>query len=329
MTRTDSSGRNPYNDAIEDEHGALKPVSRRHERRPFNKRLKRRTKVKTATKSIWIAATGMVVMSSTAVVAKAQSNCPTQRQSVVTTTLYNAQAAANRDAVLRAQLIELLRRRQASQLIAAQLAQRNSQAQALQALAAQRAIVPAQSNQLNAQLQTLQLIAAQRQQVTRAASTQTAQLQALRALVSQKPQAPLFSGSDSPQQLINKLNSMSSADVNALMSKPSIWDQFTPNWVKNAPGGNVLAQFGIGNGLMKELGTTDINKILDPKGLDAIQGKLRQAQILGNIAGGQAAQNKVYNDVQKNQNLLLAEKDKAEAMRQLYELVARTGVSPN
>jgi hypothetical protein len=128
--------------------------------------------------------------------------------------------------------------------------------------------------------------------------------------------------------MIDRLNSMSSADVNALMRQPHWLDAFTPSWLKNAPGGNVLAQFGIGNGLMRALGTRDLGKILDPAGLDAIQGRLRQAQILGGIAAGQAAQNGVYNDVQRYQNTLLADKDRIEALRRLYESVARTGLDP-
>jgi hypothetical protein len=130
------------------------------------------------------------------------------------------------------------------------------------------------------------------------------------------------------QQMLDRLNSMSSAQVNALMGAGGWWDQFTPYWLKNTPGGNVLAQFGIGNGLMGALGTRDIHRILDPQELKRIAGRLRQAQILGNIAGGQAAQNRVYNDVQKNQNYQQADKDRLEALRQLDAIVARTGLDP-
>ena len=128
--------------------------------------------------------------------------------------------------------------------------------------------------------------------------------------------------------MLNRLNSMSAAEVNARMGQGHWLDQFTPNWMKNAPGGNVLAQFGIGNGLMATLGTQDINKIFDQKALQQIAGKLRQAQILGNIAGGQAAQNRVYNQVQQYQNYQMADKDRLEALRRLYEVVARTGLDP-
>jgi hypothetical protein len=122
---------------------------------------------------------------------------------------------------------------------------------------------------------------------------------------------------------------MSSAEVNARLQGGHWLDQVTPNWVKLAPGGNVLAQFGIGNGLLGTLGTRDINRILNPQELNQIAGRLRQAQILGNVAGGQAAQNRVYNDVQKYQNYLAADKDRIEALRRLYEIVSRTGLDPN
>jgi hypothetical protein len=277
-----------------------------------------------------------------------------------------AQAAALRDALVRAQIRENLRRRlQEQQFLAvrqqqaAQAAdvQRALQIRALQAVAAQQ-----QANQRNAQAkavqifaisqlaaqsravdQTLANLASNPQAIRRAAELQAIRAvaasqqrtrsaisaqQALQLLSAAKQQAPLFSGADGPEQLISKLNSLSSTDVAALTSKPNVLDQFTPNWVKKAPGGNVLAQFGIGNGLLKELGTTDPKRIFDPNGLKSIQGKLRQAQILGNLAAGQAAENKIRNDVQKNQNLLLADKDAAEKLRQLYEQVSRTGLKP-
>jgi hypothetical protein len=120
---------------------------------------------------------------------------------------------------------------------------------------------------------------------------------------------------------------MSQAQINGLMRQGHWLDQFTPYWW-NSTGGNPLARSGVGSGLMGTLGTSDINKILDPNGLAGIQGKLRQAEILGGIAAGQAAQNRVYNDVQRRDYLNLAEKDKIEAMRRLYEQVARTGLAP-
>jgi hypothetical protein len=279
------------------------------------------------------------------------------------TTLSPAQAAVLRDAAVRAQFQQsLLRRQQEQQILAvrqqaalATAAQRARQLQELQAAArrqalqrtaeiqaAQHVAASRQAAQRNAELQALQTLAAGQAAVKRAVQIETLKTlaagshpsaadrnrQLLQLLGKAKPQAPLFSGNDSPEQLISKLNSLSSADVAKLTSKPNVLDQFTPNWVKNAPGGNVLAQFGIGNGLMKELGSTDPKRILDPNGLNAIQGKLRQAQILGNLAAGQAAENKVRNSVQANQNLLLADKDKAEALRRLYEQVSRTGLSP-
>jgi hypothetical protein len=127
--------------------------------------------------------------------------------------------------------------------------------------------------------------------------------------------------------MIQRLNSMSAADVGALTSRPHWLDQFTPNWVKNAPGGNLLAQFGIGNGLMKELGSLDLTKMLDASRLDAVRSRLRQAEILGNVAAGQAAQNRVFNEVQKYQNVLLADKDRVESLRRLWEAIARTGLT--
>jgi hypothetical protein len=350
--------------------------------------------VKTNTQSIRVAATGVVMMLGPAVQAQAQGYYPYQQRGGG----YNAEsarAAAVRDAVVRAQLAQIVRQRQAAQIAAiqaaqrnaqiaaAQTAQRNAQILALRAVETQRQ----QSVQRAAQVQALSAISAQRQQAAQrsallqaltvraaqqrqqavqrsvqvqllsslaarsaqssqagqaqilstlvrlaqqrsaAASQPSAQLQALQALTSARPQsAPLFSGSDSPEQLINRLNSLSSSDVNALMSRPNVLNQFTPAWIKNAPGGNALAQFGIGNGLMKELGSTDLKKILDPKGLDAIKGKLRRAQILGGLAAGQAAQNKVSNDVRKHDSLLAAEKDAAETIRQLNEAASRTGV---
>lgn len=219
------------------------------------------------------------------------------------------QAAALRQAVLRQQLLEELRRRQ--------MAAQQAALQAAQMRAAQQAAIQV------SQARAAQFLAARQQQ----AELQAAANRVLGAMATQQRSAPLFSGAESPQQMINRLNSMSAADVNALTNKPHWLDQFTPHWLKKAPGGNVLAQFGIGNGLMKELGSLDLRKILDPNRLDAIQSKLRQAEILGNVAAGQAAQNRVYNEVQKHQNVLLADKDRAEALKRLWEAIARTGLT--
>ena len=141
-------------------------------------------------------------------------------------------------------------------------------------------------------------------------------LAALRAQASNRSATAPFSGDAAG--LINRLNSMSQADVNALMAKGSPLDQFTPYWLKKAPGGNVLAQFGIGNGLMGTLGTRDINRILNPAELERIQPKLRQAQILGNLAGGMAAERKVRNEVQKYDYRRSLEKDAEEKLKQLF-----------
>ncbi len=99
--------------------------------------------------------------------------------------------------------------------------------------------------------------------------------------------------------LINRLNSMSAADVNKLMGQGHWLDQFTPYWLKNA-GGNPLAQFGVPNGLMGALGTSDLSRILNPSELDRIAPQLRQAQILGNLAGGMAAEQNIRNQVQSD-----------------------------
>lgn len=99
--------------------------------------------------------------------------------------------------------------------------------------------------------------------------------------------------------LINRLNSMGAADVNKLMGQGHWLDQFTPYWLKNA-GGNPLAQFGVPNGLMGALGTSDLSRILNPSELDRIAPQLRQAQILGNLAGGMAAEQNIRNQVQSD-----------------------------
>jgi hypothetical protein len=128
------------------------------------------------------------------------------------------------------------------------------------------------------------------------------------------------------EQMINQLNGMSQADINALNPQGHWLDQYTPYWMKNS-GGNPLAQFGVPSGLMGTLGTSDINRILDPNGLAGIQGKLDTAYRNGMLNGGMAAQNRVYNDVQRRDYLNLAEKDRIEAMRRVYEQAIRTGVT--
>jgi hypothetical protein len=258
--------------------------------------------------TIRIAAIGAVILQGAAGVAPAQINAPfgapSGRKGVCLpgiTTSQAAKAAASRAATRRAQPAALLRLRQ--QAVPSRAARERS----VQILA--------------------QLALALQNRATRAASPpQTARRQALPTAA--RLQAPLFNGTESPQQMLDRLNSLSSADIDALMRPPHWLDAFTPYWLKNAPGGNVLAQFGIGNGLMRELGARDLRKILDPKGLDSIQGRLRQAQILGNIVAGQAAQNRVYNAVQRYQNTLLADRARVEALRQLYEAAARTGLDP-
>jgi hypothetical protein len=142
-----------------------------------------------------------------------------------------------------------------------------------------------------------------------------------------RPASPASPGAGA-QDLIRRLNGMSLAEVNALTSRGHWLDQFTPAWVRNAPGGNVLAQFGIGNGLIGALGTTDPNRIFNQRELDAVAGRLRQAQALGQLSGGMAAQNRVANDVRKHENLVAADQDRQEALRRLYEAISRTGVTP-
>jgi hypothetical protein len=112
--------------------------------------------------------------------------------------------------------------------------------------------------------------------------------------------------------LINRLNSMSAADVNKLMGQGHWLDQFTPNWLKNA-GGNPLAQFGVPNGLMGALGTSDLSRILNPSELDRLAPQLRQAQILGNLAGGMAAEQNIRNQVQSDFYKQLSNKAAFEA----------------
>ncbi len=145
--------------------------------------------------------------------------------------------------------------------------------------------------------------------------------------VTAQRQPALFGGS--VDQMISRLNSMNQGEVDSIMNRGHWLDAFTPYWLKNAPGGNVLAQFGIGNGLMGTLGTTNISRIFNPAELAAIQSRLRMAQILGGLSAGQAEQNRIYNQVYKNQNLAQADKDHLEAMRQLYAIIARTGLDLN
>jgi hypothetical protein len=137
---------------------------------------------------------------------------------------------------------------------------------------------------------------------------------------------PPFNPYTSSGDLIAQLNSMSQSDVNRMMGQSSFWDQFTPYWYRR-DGGNVLGQFGIGKDLMRTLGTTDPRKILDPNGLNGIQGQLRQAQVMGNIAGGQAAQNKVYNSVDAHDRSVRDSNALLEQLLRLNEVEARTGVT--
>lgn len=137
--------------------------------------------------------------------------------------------------------------------------------------------------------------------------------------------SPTFGGD--AQSLINRLNSMSQADVNRLMGRGHWLDAFKP-WWWDRTGGNPLAQFGIGKGLMGTLGTRDLNRIFDQRELDRIAPQLRQAQIMGNLAGGIAAQNRVYNEVGKYENYRLADKAAFEALLRLWAQVQRTGVNP-
>jgi hypothetical protein len=135
-------------------------------------------------------------------------------------------------------------------------------------------------------------------------NNQAAQLLALLQAQNQRPAVgitpfnPAASGSDI-SSLINRLNSLSAAEVNQLMGQGHWLDQFTPYWLKNA-GGNPLAQFGIPSGLMGALGTSDLSRILNPSELDRIAPQLRQAQILGNLAGGMAAEQNIRNQVQSD-----------------------------
>jgi len=146
-------------------------------------------------------------------------------------------------------------------------------------------------------------------------------------LVTTPPVSSPSFGSDI-QSLLQRLNSMSQADVNRLIGREHWLDQFTP-WWWDKMGGNPLAQFGIGKGLMGTLGTTDPSRIFNQSELDRIAPLLRQAQIMGNVSAGIAARDRVYSDVARYENYRLADKAAFEALLRLWAQVQRTGVDPN
>lgn len=125
------------------------------------------------------------------------------------------------------------------------------------------------------------------------------------------------------ESMIARLNSMSQADVNRLMSQPSIWDKFTPYWYKR-DGGNVLGQAGVPSGLLRDLSRLD--NLGDTATNTRINGQLRQVNALGALAGGMAAEQRVRNSSQAWFYKNLGEKDYDAISRQLIPIETRTGI---
>jgi hypothetical protein len=246
----------------------------------------------------------------------------------------NAPAAAARAAIA----LSLLRRQQAA------ANQRQQAALLLAALQARARTASAQKNACSTSAPNLATLR------SRVAQTQAAQIQAaattarqrqaaallslLLARASSRAAAPVaslpntppiapFDASGGAQGLINRLNSMSQADVDQLMSRPSILNQFTPSWLKRS-GGNALGTSGVPAGLMRDLSRLD--NLADPAANARIDKQLRTVQKLGGIAGGMAAEQKVRNSVQKDFYKDLAVKSFEDISRGLSEVEARTGI---
>ena len=93
-------------------------------------------------------------------------------------------------------------------------------------------------------------------------------------------------------------------------------DQFTPWWMKNG-NNNPLATSGVPSGLLGKLG--NLSTLGDTNSINEINQLLRRAQAAGNLSGGMAAQNNVYNQVGNYQIYRRNDQAAFEALLRLYQ----------
>jgi hypothetical protein len=216
----------------------------------------------------------------------------------------NQAALANQRAKA-ALLLALLQARARNQALAAQPASRSAAA-VNQAIVLNRA-VQAQADS-NRQRQAAAVLTLLRARAAAAPST---------------PSPATFDTTGDAAGLINRLNSMSQADVNRLMSKPSMWDQLTPSWLKKS-GGNVLGAAGVPSGLLRDVSRLD--NLADPAANARVDKQMRTVQKLGGISAGMAVEQKVRNSVQREFYKDQAVKSFDDINRGLTEVEARTGI---
>lgn len=129
-----------------------------------------------------------------------------------------------------------------------------------------------------------------------------------------------FDSTGGAQSMIARLNSMSQADVNRLMSQPSVWDQFTPYWYKR-DGGNVLGRAGVPSGLMRDVSRLD--NLFDSTAQRNIDRRLANVNRLAGVSAGMAAEQNVRNQVQKWDYKLMADRASSATKSQLIADEAR------
>ena len=99
--------------------------------------------------------------------------------------------------------------------------------------------------------------------------------------------------------MINRVNGMSQADVNALMNHPSWLDQFAPSYTSRIPAATRL----LSSAPQRFDGHSRHERDQQgpgPAWPERIQKQAQTATINGRINAGLATQNNLYNDVQRN-----------------------------
>ena len=129
-----------------------------------------------------------------------------------------------------------------------------------------------------------------------------------------------FDTTGGAEGLINRLNSMSQAEVNQLMAQPNFLSQFTPKGYNNP-----LAQAGVPAGLMRDV--TNLNNLFDPNMQSSIDKRLVNVRRMGGVSAGMAAERNVRNQVQQHDYKRMADNASAATRRQLSADEAALGES--